>query len=67
VSKKNDELENFFTKRGCVVDPDPHQEPYVFGPLGSASEFNSHKYGSGSGSFHHQAKIVRKTLISTVL
>ncbi len=34
--------------------PDPH--PVV-----------SHKYGSGSGSFHHQAKIVRKTLISTVL
>ncbi len=24
-------------------------------------------YSSGSGSFHHQAKIVRKTLISTVL
>jgi hypothetical protein len=24
-------------------------------------------YGSGSGSFHHQAKIVRKTLISNVL
>ncbi len=27
----------------------------------------NHKYGSGSGSFHHQAKIVRKTLISIVL
>jgi hypothetical protein len=27
----------------------------------------THKYGSGSGSFHHQAKKVRKTLISTVL
>jgi hypothetical protein len=35
-----------------VGDPDP----YVFGPP-----------GSGSGSFYHQAKIVKKTLISTVL
>jgi hypothetical protein len=46
-----------------VVDPDP----YVFGPPGSASGSVSHKYGSGSGSFHHEAKIVRKALISTVL
>jgi hypothetical protein len=40
---------------------------YVFGPPGSGSV--SHKYGSSSGSrsFHHQAKIVRKTLISSVL
>ncbi len=36
-----------------------------FGPPGSASRSVSHKYGSGS--FHHPAKIVRKTLISTVL
>jgi hypothetical protein len=35
-----------------VADPDP----YVFGPP-----------GSGSGSFYHQAKIVEKTLIPTVL
>jgi hypothetical protein len=41
--------------------PDPH----VFGPPGS--EFISQRYGSGSGSFYHQAKIVRKTLILTVL
>jgi hypothetical protein len=27
----------------------------------------SSRYGSGSGSFYHQAKIVRKTLIPTVL
>jgi hypothetical protein len=44
-------------------------DPYVFGPPGSASV--SHKYGSdsgsGSGSFHHQAKEIRKTLISAVL
>jgi hypothetical protein len=48
-----------------VGDPDP----YVLRPPGSAS--GSVKYGSvsgsGSGSFHHQAKIVRKTLISSVL
>jgi hypothetical protein len=27
----------------------------------------SQRYGAGSGSFYNQAKIVRKTLISTVL
>ncbi len=37
-----------------VADPDP-SVPYVFRPPGSG--------GSGSGSFHHQAKIVRKNLI----
>jgi hypothetical protein len=36
-----------------VADPDPQEDPYVFGPL-------------GSGSFYHHAKIVRKTLILTV-
>jgi hypothetical protein len=35
----------------------------VFCAPGSASGSVSHKYGSGSGSFHHQAKIVRKTMI----
>ncbi len=34
---------------------------------GSASGSVSHKYGSGSGSFHNQANIVRKTLIFAVL
>ncbi len=34
---------------------------HVFGPSGSVSQ----RYGSGT--FYHQAKIVRKTLISTVL
>jgi hypothetical protein len=36
-----------------VADPDPNpdpSDPYVFGPP-----------GSGSGSFYHHAKIVRKT------
>jgi hypothetical protein len=51
-----------------VADPDP-LDPYDFGPPGSASVSISQKipYVSGSGSFHHQAKIVRKTLILTVL
>ncbi len=44
-----------------VPDPNPH----VFGPLGSGSRSTSQRYGSGSrsgsGSFCHQAKIVRKT------
>jgi hypothetical protein len=38
-----------------VADPDP-PDPHVFGPP-----------GSGSGSFYHHAKIVRKTLIPTIL
>jgi hypothetical protein len=41
------------------ADPDPNlypPDPHAFGPP-----------GSGSGSFYHEAKIVRKTLISTVL
>jgi hypothetical protein len=38
-----------------VADPDP-PDPHVFGPP-----------GSGSGSFYHHAKIVRKTLIPTSL
>ncbi len=44
--------------RTSVADqPDPH----VFGPPGSTSQ----RYGSGS--FCHHAKIVRKTLIPTIL
>ncbi len=42
-------------------DTDP--DPYVFGPPGSGSV--STRYGSGS--FYQQAKLVRKTLIPTVL
>ncbi len=43
-----------------VADPDPNSdlEPYVFDSPGSGSI--SQRYGSGSGSFYHQAKIVRK-------
>ncbi len=49
-----------------VTDPNPDPpDPHVFGPPGSRS--TSQRYGSGSGSFCHKAKIVRKTLIPTVL
>ncbi len=54
------------------ADPDPNPDPpdpHVFGSLGSGS--TSQRYGSGScsgsGSFYHRAKIVRKTLIPTIL
>jgi hypothetical protein len=44
-------------------DPNPDPDPHVFGPPGSGSI--SQRYGSGS--FFHQAIIVRKTFIPTVL
>ncbi len=47
-----------------VADPNPDTDPpdpHVFGPSGSISQ----RYGSGS--FYHHAKIVRKTLMSTIL
>ena len=47
-----------------IPDPDP-PDPRVFGPPGSRSGSISQRYGSGS--FYHQAKKVRKTLILTVL
>ncbi len=54
-----------------VADPDPHPDPYVFGPHGYESWSVSHKHGfgskSGSGSFYHHVKIVRKTVICTFL
>ncbi len=46
--------------------PDPW-DPYDFGPHGSAFGSVGHRYGSGSGSFHHHAKIERETLSSSVL
>jgi hypothetical protein len=63
----------FFTEGKTSVadpnlDPDP-PDPHVFGPPGSGSI--SQRYGSGfssgSVSFYHHAKIVRKTLISAFL
>jgi hypothetical protein len=53
-----------------VADPDP-PDPRVFGPPWSGSGSTSQRYGSGScsgsGSFYHHAKLVRKTLIPTIL
>jgi hypothetical protein len=55
-----------------VADPDPDPpDPRVFGPPGSGS--TSQRYGSGSssgygsGSLYHHAKILRETLIPTIL
>jgi hypothetical protein len=48
-----------YSRRNSV--PDPH----VLGPPGSGSI--SQRYGSGSGSIYHQAKIVRKNLDSYCL
>jgi hypothetical protein len=43
---------------GSVPDPNPDpSDPRVFWPPGS---------GSGSGSFYHHAKIIRKTLNPTI-
>jgi hypothetical protein len=55
-----------------VADPDPNPDPdppdpHVFGPPGSGSPSQRYGSGSGSGSFYHRAKIVRKTLIPTIL
>ncbi len=58
---------NFKNHLSSVADPKPHpQGPYVFGPPGSGSGSISTRY-HGSGSFYNQAKIVKKTLIPTVL
>jgi hypothetical protein len=56
VGGEGGELEGEKKRGGCsVADPDlnPDPYPYVFGPP-----------GSGSGSFRHQAKKVRKNLDS---
>jgi hypothetical protein len=55
---------DFVTILTSVADPDP-SDPFDFGPPGSGSI--SQRHGSRSESFHHQAKIVRKTLIPTAL
>jgi hypothetical protein len=51
-----------YIARLSVADPDPH----VFGPPGSGAISQTQRYGSGSGSIYHQAKVVRKTLIPTI-
>ncbi len=49
-----------------VADPDPNPpDPHVLGPPWSGSGSISQRYVSGF--FYHKAKIVRKTLIFTVL
>jgi hypothetical protein len=55
-------------KKASVADPNPDPnpdldppDPHVFGPPGSGS--TNQRYGS----FYHHAKIVRKTLIPTIL
>jgi hypothetical protein len=42
------------------------QDSHVFAPPGSGSICQRYGSGSGSGTFYHQEKIVRKTLIPTV-
>jgi hypothetical protein len=55
-----------YLPKTSVVDPDPDPpDPHVFGPPGSGSTLQ--RYGSGSGFFYQHAKIVRKTLIPTIL
>ncbi len=57
---------NDIARRGCVTvkcsvaDPDP----YVFGWPPDPDLIR--RYGSGSGSFYYRAKMIRKSLISTV-
>jgi hypothetical protein len=57
-------------QKTSVADPDPNPapdppDPHVFGPTGYGSGSISQRYGSGF--FYHHAKIVRKTLIPTIL
>jgi hypothetical protein len=72
VSKETNEIFTyiFLLNEAVISVPDP-PDPHVFGPPGSGSGSISQMYGSGScsgsGSFYHHAKIVRKTLIPTIL
>jgi hypothetical protein len=56
-----------YYEQSSVANPDP--DPHDFGPPGSGSISQRYGFGSvsGSGSFYHHAKIVRKTLIPTIL
>jgi hypothetical protein len=58
-----DTISGEFQASDSSTAPDP--DPHVFGPPGFGSI--SQGYGSGSGRLYHQAKIVRKALIPTVL
>jgi hypothetical protein len=62
------DVELVFMVHTSVADPNPGPDPTdprVFGPPGYGSI--SQRYGSGSRSFNLKAKIVRKSLISSVL
>jgi hypothetical protein len=48
-----------------IIIPVSVPDPHGFRPSGSGS--TSQRYSSGSGSFYHLAKFVRKTLITPVL
>jgi hypothetical protein len=63
IFKPKKELDPGYTTLVLHSVADLYPDPYVFGPPGSRSI--SQRYGSES--LYHQAKIVRKTLISTVL
>jgi hypothetical protein len=79
VRIRRSEVQDATKVKGRVVDPDTDPpDPHVFGHPGSGSGSITQRYGSGSitqwygsgygsGSFYHQAKIVRKTLIPTAL
>ncbi len=56
-----------FVKKVLALKAVFHPDPHVFGLPGSGFISQRFRSGSGSGSFYHQAKIVRKTLIPTVL
>jgi hypothetical protein len=65
-------IQNLFVFSSVAVpDPNPDPDPHVFGAPGSGSTSQSYESGSGScsgsGSFYHHAKILRKTLIPTIL
>jgi hypothetical protein len=59
-------VDNFFELSVTSV-PDPNTDPpgpRVFWPSGSTSQRYGSESGSGSGSFYHHAKIIRKNLES---
>jgi hypothetical protein len=67
VRKEDPDLELIIQESSVPApDPDP-PDPHVFGPPGSGSTSQRYGSGSGSGSFYHHAKIVRKTLIPSIL
>jgi hypothetical protein len=57
---------NYLVTKSSDGDPGP-LDPSVFTPAGSGSVSQTYGSGSGSGSFYDQAKIVRKTVIPTLL